>query len=285
MVSRSAGSSSPDAKPQAELGAFIRRCRERINPETLQLSSVGRRRTPGLRREELSQAAGVGLTWLTWLEQGRKINVSADVLTAIARTLKLSDDENAYLFGLAGLTIPKIVVDVGAVPERVITLVDNIGYPACILNYRLEVRHLNALGARFFLYNEDTDRNCGRRVFLDEVYRALFEDIDALEKLAVGILRLGWSRHPNDAALNALILELGRKSARFERLWSERHVMHPVEQSVVGFRHPQFGRVPYEAQTLLLNENADVSIYVAVPADSNALQSITANGILSGRNG
>ncbi len=283
-MGKAADSSVPrsDAKtPLAELGAFVRRCRERLNPEDLHLTTAGRRRTPGLRREELSHAAGVGLTWLTWLEQGRQINVSTDVLTAIAKALRLSDDENAYLFALAGLPIPKIVVHAGDVPERILTLVDGIHYPACILNYRLEVAHLNSLGVRFFLYGADADRNCARRVFFDERYRALFEDVDALEKLAVGILRLGWSRHPSDAQLDALITELGDKSARFRTLWSEGHVMHPVEQGVVGFQHPQFGRVPYEAQTLLLNENADVSVYVAVPVENDAFDSIARNGAVS----
>jgi len=268
------GESTQPAKDAllAELGAFIRRCRERVRPEELNLQTVGRRRTPGLRREELSQAAGVGLTWLTWLEQGRDIHVSTDVLCAIARALRLSDDENAYLFTLAGLPVPKVIVTADSVPAHVLAIVDGIAYPACVLNYRLEVAHLNDLGARFFLFGDDTDRNCGRRVFLDLTYRALFEDIVALELLAVGILRPGWSRHPDDEVLTTLLAELRENSPRFEHLWSERHVMHPVEQRLVGFRHPNFGLAPFQPQSLLLNENADVSIYVAVPIDPEALQ-------------
>jgi len=255
-----------------ELGAFIRRCRERIRPEELKLQAVGRRRTPGLRREELSQAAGVGLTWLTWLEQGRNINVSTDVLCAISRALHLTDDENAYLFTLAGLPVPKVIVTADSVPDHVLTIIDGIVYPACLLNYRLEVPHLNEIGARFFLFKSDTDGNVGRRVFLDSTYRALFEDIIALELLAVGILRLGWSRHPDDETLKVLLAELRGNSPRFEQLWSERHVMHPVEQRTVGFRHPDYGLLPFEAQSLLLNENADVSIYVAVPIEPQAMR-------------
>jgi transcriptional regulator with XRE-family HTH domain len=245
-----------------------------MRPEDLGLASLGRRRAPGLRREELSQAAGVGLTWLTWLEQGRDINASTEALLALSRTLRLSDDEHTYLFTLAGEHVPKRSVHPDELPSRVHALVDHIAFPACVINYRLEVPYLNEMGARFFLYDRGEDRNVARRVFLDDRYRGLFGDVSALETLAVGILRLGWSRHPQDAVLEALIAELSQRSLRFAQLWEERHVMHPVEQVIVGFRHPDFGDAPYEAQTLLLNENADVSIYIAMPLEPGMLNGL-----------
>src|SRR6202021_2584375 len=84
-----------------ELGTFLRSRRERITPQQVGLISAGRRRTPGLRREELAQMAGVGVTWYTWLEQGRPINASVQVLDAIARTLRLDATERGHLFRLA----------------------------------------------------------------------------------------------------------------------------------------------------------------------------------------
>src|SRR5262245_20516164 len=86
-----------------ELGAFVRSRRERITPDQVGLASYRRRRTPGLRREEVAQLAGVGVTWYTWLEQGREINPSAQVLAAISRTLRLDPDEHSHLFTLAGV--------------------------------------------------------------------------------------------------------------------------------------------------------------------------------------
>jgi PAS domain-containing protein len=259
-----------DAAPNvAELGAFVRRCRERMRPDELGIAPVGRRRTPGLRREELSLAAGVGLTWLTWLEQGRDIHVGDDALEALARTMHLSDDERTYLFALAGTRIPKEAVTVDAIPDRIRAIVDAIAFPACIITYRLDVPYLNPAAADLFLYGPDADVNCGRRVFFDADYRSLFDDVPTLERLAVGILRLAWSRHPDDRQLTILVDEIRSKSTTFAALWSERTVMHPVEQHLVHLTHPRHGAVAYQAQTLLLNEHADVSIYVAVPQSTS----------------
>src|SRR5690242_10576547 len=88
-----------------ELAAFVRSRRERLRPEQVGLPRSRRRRTPGLRREEVAQLAGVGVTWYTWLEQGRDINPSSDVLEAIARTLRFDAHERSHLFTLAGVEI------------------------------------------------------------------------------------------------------------------------------------------------------------------------------------
>src|SRR4051812_16388317 len=96
--------SVPDVLRRRELAAFLRSRRERIAPQRVGLPGGGRRRTPGLRREEVANLAGVGVTWYTWLEQGRDIRVSEQVLDAIGRTLQLDGDERAHLFVLAGAT-------------------------------------------------------------------------------------------------------------------------------------------------------------------------------------
>ena len=90
---------------RAELAAFLRTRRERITPEDVGLPGGGRRRTPGLRREEVALLAGVGVTWYTWLEQGRDINASVQVLEAVARTLRMDSQERWHLFQLAGVTV------------------------------------------------------------------------------------------------------------------------------------------------------------------------------------
>src|SRR5262245_64430867 len=92
-----------DELRRRELGTFLRSRRERIRPEEVGLHSIRRRRTPGLRREEVAQLAGVGVTWYTWLEQGRDIRPSAQVLDAIARTLQFTAPEHSHLFTLAGV--------------------------------------------------------------------------------------------------------------------------------------------------------------------------------------
>src|SRR5579871_3321254 len=101
-----AGAPAPAKVRRAELATFLRSRRERLAPQDVGLPPGGRRRTPGLRREEVAQLAGVGVTWYTWLEQGRDINASEQVLDAISRTLLLDPHERAHLFTLAGTVAP-----------------------------------------------------------------------------------------------------------------------------------------------------------------------------------
>src|SRR5262245_37319566 len=123
-----------------ELGAFLRSRRERIKPEDVGLRSLRRRRTPGLRREEVAQLAGVGVTWYTWLEQGRDIHPSAEVLEAIARTLQFDSHEHAHLFTLAGLPNAATVANqcLDLCPNAV-TLIEQLEpLPASVVNDRLD---------------------------------------------------------------------------------------------------------------------------------------------------
>src|SRR2546422_3182510 len=115
-----------DTKRRAELADFLRTRRARLRPEQLGLSTLGRRRTPGLRREEVAQLAGVGVTWYTWLEQGRSINVSAQVLSAISRALRLSDDERDHLFTLADVPRPDTARGEDIVVSALHTILDSL---------------------------------------------------------------------------------------------------------------------------------------------------------------
>src|SRR5213080_3763616 len=109
-----------------ELAAFLRSRRERVRPEQVGLPPSRRRRTPGLRREEVAQLAGVGVTWYTWLEQARQINASPQVLDAIARTLQFDSHEHAHLFTLAGLPTTSIEHECGALTPAAQTIVDQL---------------------------------------------------------------------------------------------------------------------------------------------------------------
>jgi transcriptional regulator with XRE-family HTH domain len=125
-------SSDADAVRRAELSAFLRSRRERIAPEQVGVTYSGRRRTPGLRREEVAQLAGVGVTWYTWLEQGRDIKVSEQVLESISRTLMLDRDERAHLFTLAGASDQSIAKECAAVtPQMHLVLEQLEPFPAC----------------------------------------------------------------------------------------------------------------------------------------------------------
>src|SRR5262252_7928983 len=124
-----------------ELASFLRSRRERVHPQDVGLAPGARRRTPGLRREELAQLAGVGVTWYTWLEQGRPINASVQVLDAIATTLRLDAVERAHLFRLADLPGAATAADCPdcPLPPEVQQVLDAIKFPACVLTERFDV--------------------------------------------------------------------------------------------------------------------------------------------------
>jgi transcriptional regulator with XRE-family HTH domain len=134
----------PDAIRRRELAAFLRSRRERLTPHQVGIPITGRRRTPGLRREEVAQLAGVGVTWYTWLEQGRDIRPSDQVLGAIARTLQLDAHEAAHLFTLAGLPARASQQDCNAVPPGAAALLDRLDpWPAMVQNPRTDILAYN----------------------------------------------------------------------------------------------------------------------------------------------
>src|SRR5579875_2262056 len=152
------GRRSTDAQlRRRELGAFLRSRRERLTPADVGLPQSGRRRTPGLRREEVASLAGVGMTWYTWLEQGRDINASGQVLEAIARTLLLDAHERTHLYTLAGVTPPGVASDGHAITPQVRAAIDRLHpFPAFVSNGRYDL----------LAYNR--------------AYQALIGDLDAL---------------------------------------------------------------------------------------------------------
>src|SRR5689334_25405261 len=132
------GVTSDEVRRRA-LAAFLRSRRERITPEEVGLPAGGRRRTPGLRREEVAQLAGVGITWYTWLEQGRDINVSEQVLEAISRVLMLDGHERSHLFTLAGAALPDIESETSGLPDQIQLTLDGLPFPASVTNGRYDV--------------------------------------------------------------------------------------------------------------------------------------------------
>ena len=154
----------PDELRRAELSAFLRSRRERIAPAQVGVPAAGRRRTPGLRREEVAQLAGVGVTWYTWLEQGRDIKVSDQVLEAIARTLLLDRDERTHLFRLAGSSDTSIARECAAVSAQLHTTLAKLEpYPACVTNGKYDVLAYNRTYGRLVSDLDALpieDRNC-----------------------------------------------------------------------------------------------------------------------------
>lgn len=246
------------------LGEFLRSRRARLQPDDAGLPSYGgRRRVPGLRREELAQLAGVSVAYYTRLEQGLSQNASDAVLEAIARVLRLDDDEKAHLHSLAR---PRAPTRHRARPERVRpslrTVVNSFGGPAAVIGRRLDVLVWNRLAHALLAAHLDVtapDRaaerpNMARLAFLDCHTRELYADWPAKADAVAAHLRLAAGRYPEDRQLAELIGELSMKSPDFAALWTE----HPVREcvhTVREYHHPVVGRMTLAEEVMVLPED------------------------------
>ena len=159
-----------------ELAAFLRSRREHITPEQVGLPRGRRRRTPGLRREEVAQLSAVGVTWYTWLEQARDIQVSVQVLDALARTLLLDPSERAHLFALAGAVDPAPGSDCPTVTPALRQLLEQLEpFPACVQNSRYDILAYNRTYGRLLCDLDAVppeDRNCMILAFTHDEWRS-----------------------------------------------------------------------------------------------------------------
>ncbi|MCM6778900.1 helix-turn-helix transcriptional regulator [Nocardia sp. CDC159] len=214
---------------RGELGAFLKSRRARITPADVGLPAGPRRRTPGLRREEVAQLAGVGLTWYTWLEQGREINVSVQVLDAVARTLALDPVERAHLYRLADVpTVPGWDTE-ETIPEELQGILDHLyPLPAALLSARYDVLAHNAAYAALTPGFVGGDRNVLRRVFLTPCccnpYPGQGEHLCRM----VGFLRTAYAKNLHDPEWTAFVEDLCARSPRFAALWARNDVAAPL---------------------------------------------------------
>ena len=257
---------------RTELGEFLRSRRARLQPDDVGLRPfAGARRVPGLRREELAQLAGVSVDYYVRLEQGRSRNVSATVLDAVARALRLSDDERSHLHNLAHPPAP------GrprrrrqqARPELVRLLAAMDGIPAYVIDCRTEVLAWNQLAAALtvdFATRPPDQRNWARLVFLDDEIANLFVDWESKARETVGYLQLSAGRHPDDPQLAQLVGDLSMGSEPFRRMWAAHDVRDKAHGSK-GFRHPVVGELELAYQTLHLSDEPDQALvtYTATP--------------------
>ncbi|RSN45466.1 transcriptional regulator [Streptomyces sp. WAC 04229] len=266
---------------RAELSEFLRTRRARLKPEDVGLESFGRhRRVPGLRREELAQLAGVSVAYYTRLEQGNGQNVSAEVLDAIARALRLTDAEQAHLTHLAK---PKqqrrrtsgARAQQPSVRVALLQLLESIeSVPAYVSGRRSEILAWNRMAAALFGdwgKLPAQERNWARLVFLNPEYRELFVDWDQKAYDMVSFLRMDAGRHPDDPRLSALVGELSVKSEEFRRLWAT-HDVKEKSHGVKRMRHPLVGDLTLSFETFRLvddDEQAFVT-YHAEPGSPSA---------------
>ncbi|MFJ8827067.1 helix-turn-helix transcriptional regulator [Streptomyces sp. NPDC102467] len=264
-----------DARPteirRHELAGFLRSRRERIAPEEVGLPRGRRRRTPGLRREEVAQLSAVGVTWYTWLEQGRDIQVSAQVLDALARTLRLDASERAHLFGLAGAIDPTPAASCPTLtPELREMLAQLEPMPACVQNSRYDILAYNRTYGRL-LCDLDAippeDRNMMLLAFTHEEWRSAIVHLDEVLRVMAAKFRAGMADHLAEPAWKLVLKRLLDESAEFREVWERHEVVRSQSSNVKHFRNPYVGLVRVVHTDLWLGRDSGARLLTYTAAD------------------
>ncbi|MGF6883645.1 transcriptional regulator with XRE-family HTH domain [Nocardia sp. GAS34] len=253
-----------------ELGAFLRARRERTSPDEVGLPGSARRRTPGLRREELAVIAGVSTTWYAYLEQGRDVRPSDQVLTAIANALLLNEDERAYLRTLAGGAdgaappppAETVAPEVAAIPAMVHPA------PAYITGATTDLLAWNAAAAEYFPGLIEQSRsgtpNLARWVFLDPAARDILVDWTATAQSVLARLRTNAGRHPNDPRFARLTADLCEHSAE-AAVWWPRYDIATNHSGIKRIRHPVRGELTLGHAALAVTDAPEQVLVVYSP--------------------
>jgi transcriptional regulator with XRE-family HTH domain len=252
-----------------ELGGFLRDRRERIAPQQVGLTPVGRRRTPGLRREELAQLAGVGVTWYTWLEQGRDINVSPQVLEAVCRTLMLDPHERSHVMTLAGFGEHRLAKECQAISPPVHAMLEGLApIPAVVQNSRFDMLAYNRVFGRL-LDDLDSmpleDRNTLWLAFTHPAWRNGFVEWERAVHRLVAQYRLAMADHVGEPAWRALVARLTDASPEFTRVWEEHEVIGPENQTKL-LMNPKVGLLRLESTHYWLGPRPGARLIVYTPA-------------------
>jgi transcriptional regulator with XRE-family HTH domain len=253
-----------------ELGNFLRAHRARLSPEDFGMPRGARRRTPGLRREEVALLAGVGVTWYTWLEQGREINASTQVLDAVANTLRLDRAEREHLYRLAEATPSLVGAPRGPVPGEIREIVSSLDpLPASLTNGRFDLLASNdAYEDLFWDWHSMPciHRNALWCIATEPTARAKFPQYEQEMRYLVARLRAAYAGHVGDQEWEEDIRRLSGLSREFADLWARHEVADP-QSRIRTFIHPTAGPLTFTATELAVPAMADVRLLVNTPTD------------------
>jgi transcriptional regulator with XRE-family HTH domain len=260
------------------LGTYLKNRRMKLDPAAFGFPA-GRRRTTGLRREEVAQRASISPTWYTWLEQGRGGAPSPDVLDRIAGALMLTDVEREHLF-LLGLGRPPEVryrKNDGVTPrlQRVLDALDPC--PALIRTATWDVVAWNRTATVMLIdYGAlpPEQRNILRFIFLDPRARAAQYDWESVARFALGAFRVDAARAGAAAEVDSLVDELCRLSPEFKTMWRDNDVRGPHGEAVKHIRHPVLGPLAFEYSAFSVDGRTDLSLVVYNPATAEDAERI-----------
>jgi transcriptional regulator with XRE-family HTH domain len=265
-----------------QLGSYLKDRRAKLDPAALGFPMT-RRRTPGLRREEVAQRANVSATWYTWLEQGRGGSPSADVLDRIARALMLTSVEREHLFFIALGHPPEVRYQAKeGVSPRIQRVLDALEFsPAFVKTVTWDLVAWNRAASAMFGYDAiaPEHRNILRRLFFDPQARAVQLDWKSVARFAVAAFRADTARAGASADVQELVDELRRLSPEFEMLWRENDVRTHGE-STKQFRHPVAGTLEVEYSAFWIDGRPDLNVVVYNPVtlkDVNKIRKLIAS--------
>ncbi|MBB3114783.1 transcriptional regulator with XRE-family HTH domain [Paenibacillus phyllosphaerae] len=252
------------------LGDFLKTRRERMKPDPSDVvGRLGRRRTPGLRREEVAHLAGVSLTWYTWLEQGRVVTVSKEVIISVARALQLSSEEYMHLLGLANYAGERELSPKSEeVYEGIQGIIDQLNCPAIITNHRTEVLAYNRLATEIIIdfRGVPTDKRVMTWIlFSDPQLRKRLVNWDEFAKYTAGRFRSSYDQEIGDPWFDKLTNQLCEESEEFQAFWR----LHDVQQKKsipYTLEHPAAGRLFFELTSFSnINGNANLHCCIFTP--------------------
>ncbi|MFJ6387181.1 helix-turn-helix domain-containing protein [Streptomyces sp. NPDC091972] len=256
-----------------ELAAFLRHRREHITPEQVGLPRGRRRRTPGLRREEVAQLSAVGVTWYTWLEQARDIQVSVQVLDALARALLLDPTERSHLFQLAGAVDPTPATVCPLITPAVRQVLEQLEpLPACVQNSRYDILAYNRTYG-LLLCDLDAvppeDRNCMILSYTHDDWRSSIVHLPEVQRLMAARFRATMAGHLAEPAWKMLLHRLRTESPEFREVW-DRHEVIEHRGRRKEFTNRYVGRVSVDHTDLWLGPEAGPRMVTYAPADEES---------------
>jgi transcriptional regulator with XRE-family HTH domain len=272
IASRGGRSPQAERSRRAELGGFLKARRAGLRPEDAGLPPGPRRRTPGLRREEVALLAGVGVSWYTWLEQGRPINASWQVLDAVARTLQLDAAERWHLYRLAEAMPLRSWATTTLIPDAVCDVLRSLDpLPAVLINSRFDIIQTNDAHEEMF-WNWHSlpclHKNLLWCAVTEPRARELFLNYDEEIPHMVARLRAAYAQHLADPEWEEDIRRLAGLSPEFAELWARHEVAAPAARTL-RFRHPEAGPMTFTRTELDVSSMADLRIAVYCPLDDD----------------
>jgi transcriptional regulator with XRE-family HTH domain len=260
-----------DLVQRKELAAFLRSRREATDPLSVGLKTGQRRRTPGLRREELAQLSGVSVTWYTWLEQARDISVSRMVIDSLARVLKISGTERAHLYTLAGLQAPSARLQSAPVDSTLLQLVNHMApHPASVINHWWDILAFNDAYSDLLGGLREIPRaqqNLLRLAFTTIRSAKLIDNWESIVGDLVGQLRIHVAKYPDDPRGAEIVQELTAVSPEFTRMWKAQSVAR-FSSSTVSMHHPRCGALVFNHIKLTTADDESKQLVVWLPANT-----------------